>query len=304
MLKLKDWPPSDKFDDLLPRHCDEFISMLSFQEYTDPRSGILNLVVKLPLDVIKPDLEPKTYVAYWIAEELGRGDSVTKLHCDLSDAVNILTHITEVALTDAQKASMTKLKMKHKVQETCKETGGALWDIFRTEEDVPKLEDYLRKHFNEFRHTYCSPVEKVFHPIHDQSFYLTAEHKRRLKEDFGVEPWTFEQKLGDAVFIPAGCPHHVRNLKSCTKVAVDFVSPENIKECLRLTEEFRQLPKNHRTREDKLEFISYTLSPDLKILNIIPLFRGGSETDDAELSDCTLMALRYHKLADQRKGRN
>ncbi|KAE8692442.1 hypothetical protein F3Y22_tig00110833pilonHSYRG00063 [Hibiscus syriacus] len=31
---------------------------------------------------------------------------------------------------------------------------------------------------------------------------------------------------------------------------------------------------------------------------------GGSETDDAELSDCTLMALRYHELADQRKGGN
>ncbi|KAE8681700.1 Two-component response regulator-like APRR9 [Hibiscus syriacus] len=29
---------------------------------------------------------------------------------------------------------------------------------------------------------------------------------------------------------------------------------------------------------------------------------GGSETDDAELSDYTLMALRYHELADQRKG--
>ncbi|KAE8666394.1 Kinase family protein with ARM repeat domain isoform 2 [Hibiscus syriacus] len=31
---------------------------------------------------------------------------------------------------------------------------------------------------------------------------------------------------------------------------------------------------------------------------------GGSDTDDAELSDCTLMALRYHELADQRKGDN
>ncbi|KAG6776771.1 hypothetical protein POTOM_016559 [Populus tomentosa] len=42
-------------------------------------------------------------------------------------------------------------------------------------------------------------------------------------------------------------------MQSCTKVALDFVSPENIKECLRLTEEFRQLPMNHRAREDKLE---------------------------------------------------
>lgn len=29
----------------------------------------------------------------------------------------------------------------------------------------------------------------------------------------GVEPWTFKQNLGEAVFIPAGCPHQVRNLK-------------------------------------------------------------------------------------------
>lgn len=105
----------------------------------------------------------------------------------------------------------------------------------------------------------------------------------------GVEPWTFVQRLGEAVFIPAGCPHQVRNLKvyhvalffmffrfwffflwynsskilcfpllqSCTKVAVDFVSPENVHECLRLTEDFRKLPKNHRAREDKLEVTSH-----------------------------------------------
>lgn len=29
----------------------------------------------------------------------------------------------------------------------------------------------------------------------------------------GIEPWTFKQKLGDAAFIPVGCPYQVRNLK-------------------------------------------------------------------------------------------
>ncbi|KAL6556267.1 Lysine-specific demethylase jmj29 [Orobanche gracilis] len=40
---------------------------------------------------------------------------------------------------------------------------------------------------------------------------------------------------------------------SCIKVALDFVSPENVPWCFKLTEEFRVLPKNHRAKEDKLE---------------------------------------------------
>ncbi|CAJ2661527.1 unnamed protein product [Trifolium pratense] len=59
--------------------------------------------------------------------------------------------------------------------------------------------------------------------------------------------------LGDDVFIPAGLPHQVRNLKSCIKVALDFVSPEHIGECFRLTEECCKLPVNHKSAEDKFK---------------------------------------------------
>jgi hypothetical protein len=42
-------------------------------------------------------------------------------------------------------------------------------------------------------------------------------------------------------------------MQSCIKVALDFVSPENVQECVRLTDEFRQLPMDHWAKEDKLE---------------------------------------------------
>ncbi|GAA0148621.1 histone modifying enzyme [Lithospermum erythrorhizon] len=96
LLKLKDWPPSSTFEIQLPRHNAEFISCLPFKEYTHPRDGYLNLVAKLPNYALKPDLGPKTYIAFGMAQELGRGDSVTKLHCDMSDAVSFLFYSSYV----------------------------------------------------------------------------------------------------------------------------------------------------------------------------------------------------------------
>ena len=106
----------------------------------------------------------------------------------------------------------------------------------------------------------------------------------------GIEPWTFEQKLGEAVFIPAGCPHQVRNLKvwpSFTSVTtkldlfrspfewhqiswlwlmkpsssvcspasklLSILFPRKMLVSVKLTGEFRRLPSFHRAKEDKLE---------------------------------------------------
>ena len=40
-----------------------------------------------------------------------------------------------------------------------------------------------------------------------QRCYLTAELLDLLREDTGIVPWAFEQHQGEAVIIPAGCPH-------------------------------------------------------------------------------------------------
>ncbi|KAL8232847.1 hypothetical protein R6Q57_002625 [Mikania cordata] len=97
--------------------------------------GVFNIGAKLPPHIVKPDFGPKSYIAYGNTQELGRGDSVSHLHCDMANAVNVLVHTTEISVSDMGVES--------------EETEGALWDIFRRE-DVKKLEKYLLNHRKEF----------------------------------------------------------------------------------------------------------------------------------------------------------
>ncbi|GJR98319.1 furry homolog-like protein, partial [Tanacetum coccineum] len=91
MLKLKDCSPSK-------HHAIKAILILPLKEYTHPRDGYLNLATKLPRISLKPDMGPKIQIGYGFAQELGHGDSVTKLHFNMWDVVNILTH-TAATLT-------------------------------------------------------------------------------------------------------------------------------------------------------------------------------------------------------------
>ncbi|KAG5020109.1 hypothetical protein JHK82_016022 [Glycine max] len=59
----------------------------------------------------------------------------------------------------------------------------------------------------------------MVHPILDQSFFLDNTHKMRLKEEFKIELWTFEQHVEEAVIIPSRCPYQIRN----PKISVTFV---------------------------------------------------------------------------------
>ena len=253
IYKLKDWPPGEEFGDALPEQFNDLMSCIPMPDYTT-HEGSRNLVSRLPRSTfLVPDMGPKLYTAYGLASDQ---KGTTNLHLDISDAVNVMVYVGTFKSKDDEKEHQKNVMKaleeanvdKSQINRSKKEKVGALWHIYDAR-DADKIRDLLN----------CYALEKgrELHlhqdPIHDQSFYLDSNLRRRLKEKYNVFGYTIVQYYGDAVFIPAGAPHQVRNLSSCIKVATDFVSPENVAHCFNLTDEFRQLSQAHDNHEDKLQ---------------------------------------------------
>ncbi|XP_029113244.1 lysine-specific demethylase 3B isoform X2 [Scleropages formosus] len=254
VLKLKDWPPGEDFRDMMPSRFDDLMENLPLPEYTK-RDGRLNLASRLPNFFVRPDLGPKMYNAYGLISTEDRKVGTTNLHLDVSDAVNVMVYVgiphgadnhEEEVMRTIEEGDVDEMT-KRRVYEG-KEKPGALWHIYAAK-DAEKIRELLRKVGEEQGQE--NPPDHD--PIHDQSWYLDQVLRHRLQEEYGVQGWSIVQFLGDAVFIPAGAPHQVHNLYSCIKVAEDFVSPEHVKHCFRLTQEFRHLSNTHTNHEDKLQ---------------------------------------------------
>jgi len=250
-MKLKDWPPGEEFGDSLARHEVDFNECLPFQAYTHPkdsRVSIFNLATRLTGDAVnRPDMGPKMYTAYGHPTESaanvgGVGISCTRLHCDMSDACNILM---DMALPNRANARKNYREKKERLGDV-----GAIWMIW-SRDQRHALCDFLKRNADLFRAKDWLPIDDS-NPVHDQTYFVLQSHVPMLRKA-GLEPWIVHQRLGDAIIVPAGCPHQVRNCTSCIKVAVDFASPESVEQCLLLSSEYRNLPKFHRAREDKLQ---------------------------------------------------
>jgi len=218
--KLKDWPPSTDFKSAFPDLYEDFSRAVPMPHYCR-RDGTLNIASHFPSNTVAPDLGPKMYNAMATFETQGSKGS-TRLHMDMADAVNIMLHAEP--RPDG-------------------EPGVAAWDLYRAEDAEP-LRRYLKKRFNgALQHD----------PIHSQQVYLDDVLRKELWDEFGVKSHRVYQRPGEAVFIPAGCAHQVCNLADCIKVAVDFVSPENIARCEKLTGEFREQNQSMVWKEDVLQ---------------------------------------------------
>uniref|UniRef100_A0A182NR78 [histone H3]-dimethyl-L-lysine(9) demethylase n=1 Tax=Anopheles dirus TaxID=7168 RepID=A0A182NR78_9DIPT len=254
MLKLKDWPPGDDFAEMMPTRFYDLMKSLPLGEYTR-REGRLNLASRLCSFFVRPDLGPKMYSAYGSALHPTKG--TTNLHLDISDAVNVMVYVGVpkdvpraryndkiVELIDAEDCDyLTRQRVRQR-----KEFPGALWHIYHAQDA-----DKIRALLNKIELERGGTIKPNHDPIHDQKWYLDRNMRKRLQQEYAVEGYAIVQCAGDAIFIPAGAPHQVRNLHNCIKVAEDFVSPENIAHCLKLTNEFRHLSRTHSNHEDKLQ---------------------------------------------------
>lgn len=257
VLKLKDWPTSSDFADVMKEHYVDLMKAVPFAEYTT-RNGKMNLSKYLHSFFCSPDLGPKMYSAY--GQELNPPKAgSTNLHLDVSDAINVLVHVSrpiDYEISPNQYSNeVVKATMEHcgcdsnDIQTFLKDgkIPGAIWYIYSATEA-----DAIRKILIEVARENGKPMKLNDDPLHNQDCFIDYDLRKRLLQ-CGIIGNSIVQWEGDAIFIPAGAPHQVLNIFDCIKVALDFVSPENVSECFNLTTEFRKLSSAHANREDKLQ---------------------------------------------------
>ncbi|VDC00813.1 unnamed protein product [Peniophora sp. CBMAI 1063] len=216
--RFQDWPPTADFAQKFPEIFDLFEDCL-IGPWITSRRGPLNLETNMPVNSCPPDTGPKAYLAHGAA-----GGTTTRLHCDVTDATNMMFH--------AEKGSK----------------GGAVWTMI-DRNDMSRagqlLSEWKRGSFGEG------------HPIHSQQLHLTDEDVQALRLA-KVRVWTLVQRPGEAVFIPAGVGHQVTNLTPCIKIAVDFVTSVNVSYSQKISEELREhrLACGDRDSEDVLQLAS------------------------------------------------
>ncbi|KAL6305924.1 hypothetical protein BKA93DRAFT_730448 [Sparassis latifolia] len=119
--------------------------------------------------------------------------------------------------------------------------GFALWHLFLAV-TTPALDRALQTEYG------------LQNPIYTHSVYWTPDMLECLATKYGIRVITVHQYPGQAVFIPAGCPHQVCNMVDAIKIACDFFSVENITHTQHLTKELHQQRLTSGSGDDVLQF--------------------------------------------------
>ncbi|KAF7422188.1 hypothetical protein PC9H_010343 [Pleurotus ostreatus] len=207
ILKLKDYPPDTTLKLKSSDLGRDFNSAVPVCEYCSD-SGPLNIANYFPINYsCMPDLA-------MASRQDRRQHGSTRLHMDISDAVNIMANID----------------------------GEARWEIF-TAEDTKLLGSFIKSRFKKLKKCRAGDSVNAYH------VYLTPDHLEVLRVNYKIVPFTFHQSFRDVVYIPAGCAHQVSNITPCVKVAMDFLSPQSLERCFEVDRMFRSCSQATDTLE-------------------------------------------------------
>ncbi|KIM89597.1 hypothetical protein PILCRDRAFT_60651, partial [Piloderma croceum F 1598] len=173
---MQDWPLRENFSTKLLELHKSFAKFVPCPALVLP-DGVLNAALHYPLNGIAPDTGPKMYFAYKTVSDDHHNGS-TKLHMDLTDAVNVMLWASP---------------------DPDKQPGYALWRIFPAT-SAPLLHRFIREECG-----FTGPRD----PVHSQCIYLSPNKCELFFKKYGIRPYTIRQYPNQAVFIPAYCAHQV-----------------------------------------------------------------------------------------------
>ncbi|KAJ1807786.1 Lysine-specific demethylase 3B, partial [Coemansia sp. RSA 2598] len=198
-----------KATEFLKKKLDAVLQKVPFSEYTS-KNGSLNLVNRLPEPYARPNLDPELQLTYGNSG-VGSRDN---LRCEVADMVNVLVYASSKADLDYSalnnihqvKASRgrprkinpaaAKEESSNKTRDESADDKDAVvvqWDIFPAE---------ATETIGEFKQNSSNT-----NVVYDQSAFLDDRDLQRMYREYGDEARCFRvyQRVGDAVFVPAGC---------------------------------------------------------------------------------------------------
>ena len=95
--------------------------------------------------------------------------------------------------------------------------------------DADKIKDFVMKNSK------TDSKKKPKDPLWVGHMYLKERLLEKLEIETGIKPWSFVQSLGEGVIIPTGAPYQVKVLNSSLFCQSEFVSPEQMRQVMRLS---------------------------------------------------------------------
>ena len=224
-LKFREnWPSQeDHFAELLPAQFKDLMGALPLRDYTS-REGRLNLAARLPECFVRLDLGPRMWGGY--------SKATFNLQYNVADAIHMMVargeakdlkgDLGEVLLATGcdQTSAELALEAPNKV--------GAIWHIFHPSQ-ADKIKDFVMKNSK------ADQKKKPKDPLWVGHMYLKERLLEKLETETSIKPWTFVQSVGEGVIVPAGAPYQVKVLNSSLFCQSEFVSPEQMRQVMKLS---------------------------------------------------------------------